>query len=188
MSENHLQVDCSIGYLTTKSDIAMSNNNVLTESKEALLQLVDTINQLTYDEFVEPLSLLSGSTIGQHTRHIIELYQQLLNGYANSVIDYDNRERNISIQNNIDTAVQAIAEIISTIEREDKPLRISTLYSNNEDGIDSNYYRELMYNIEHCIHHCAIIRIGLIELKKIIEDDNFGVAKSTLVYRKQCVQ
>ena len=52
----------------------------------------------------------------------------------------------------------------------------------------TNYYREIAYNLEHTIHHMALIRVGLRELGDIAVDDSYGVASSTLKYRKQCAQ
>jgi hypothetical protein len=47
---------------------------------------------------------------------------------------------------------------------------------------------EIAYNLEHTIHHMALIRVGLHELGDITLDDSYGVAPSTLKYRKRCVQ
>jgi hypothetical protein len=46
----------------------------------------------------------------------------------------------------------------------------------------------LMYNIEHCVHHQAIIKIAFLFLGKQEFVESFGVAKSTIKYRNQCVQ
>ncbi|MDX1476670.1 MAG: hypothetical protein R3301_03155 [Saprospiraceae bacterium] len=51
--------------------------------------------------------------------------------------------------------------------------------------MDSSLERELIYNIEHTIHHLAIIKIGL----AIIAPDiplpaHFGVAPSTVKYKQ----
>ena len=54
--------------------------------------------------------------------------------------------------------------------------------------IDSNYYRELLYNLEHCIHHQALIKVAVLKNENLKVDANFGVARSTIEYRKQCVQ
>jgi len=54
--------------------------------------------------------------------------------------------------------------------------------------IETNYYRELLYNLEHCIHHQALIRVALFQMENIKVNANFGVAPSTIEYRKQCVQ
>jgi uncharacterized damage-inducible protein DinB len=164
------------------------NKTLFIEAKDVLIKLIDTLNYLSYDEYVQPLPMLSDSSIGQHTRHIIELFQQLNKGYEINRIDYDNRKRNLKIQSNISYAVECMAEIISSLEKENKQLSISTVNNNNETMIETNYFRELMYNIEHCIHHQAIIKIGLLLLGKENLNDNFGIAKSTLLYRQQCAQ
>jgi uncharacterized damage-inducible protein DinB len=166
----------------------LETQSILVEAKEVLMQLIDTISTLSFDEYRQKISLLSNSTIGEHTRHIIELFQQLLQGYDTASIDYDKRKRNIEIQQNIDFAVQCIANIISMLEKENKILELHTALNNNETIIKTNYNRELMYNIEHCVHHQAVIKIAFLFLGKQEFVENFGVAKSTIKYRNQCVQ
>lgn len=159
------------------------------EAKNVLHQLLQTINMLSFDEYNQKIKLLSNSSIGEHTRHIIELFQQLMQGYDSGLINYDDRKRDIRIQQDIDFASETIAQIICNLNKPNKPLEIASNYIGKKDKIDSNFVRELMYNIEHCIHHQAIIKIGLIELnKQDSADDNFGVAKSTIEYRRQCAQ
>ncbi len=166
----------------------MKEQLILKEAKNVLMQLVESINTLSFDEYTQKISLLSNSTIGEHSRHIIELFQQLLVGYENNTIDYDKRERNILIQQNIDFAIECTANIISSIDKYNKGLMIKTLYNSTENLIETNYYRELMYNIEHCIHHQAIIKIALLYFGKTEFAENLGVAKSTIEYKKQCAQ
>lgn len=166
----------------------MKEQLILKEAKNVLMQLVESLNTFSYDEYTQKNSLLSNSTIGEHTRHIIELFQQLLVGYENNTIDYDKRKRNVEIQQNIDFAIECIANIISNIDLENKKLILKTLYSSSENQIETNYFRELLYNIEHCIHHQAIIKIALLHFGKTEITENFGIAKSTIEYRKQCVQ
>jgi len=158
------------------------------EAKEILLQLAQTIQELTIDEYTEKIRLLGYASIGEHTRHIIELFQQLLIGYEKGIINYDDRKRDIHLENDIDFACECIANIISTLCKENKELQLISLYNNGETAIKSNYERELMYNIEHCIHHQAMLKIGLVLLNKSTIDKNFGVAKSTIIYKAQCVQ
>lgn len=166
----------------------MKKNPLAIEARDVLMQLVDCINQLNFDEYTQKINLLSNSTIGEHTRHVIELFEQLLSGYETGNINYDARKRDIRIQENIDFASESIANIIKRLERNNKHLLLTTLYNNQEMSIDSTYYRELMYNIEHCIHHQVIIKIGLLHFDKTEIAENFGVAKSTIEYRKECVQ
>jgi uncharacterized damage-inducible protein DinB len=161
---------------------------IFKETKHVLCQLIDGISQLDYDQYTNKGRILYGSSIGSHTRHVIELYQQLLGGYENGVVDYDNRQRNILIEESVDVAIESIANIISQIDKADKPLYMHSIYFREGKVMESTYYRELLYNIEHCIHHQAIIKIAFEELgcEQVAED--FGVAKSTLEYREKCAQ
>lgn len=162
--------------------------NLKIEAKQILLQLIDSISNISLDEYTQKIQLLSNSSIGEHTRHIIELFQQLIDGYETENINYDNRKRNSIIQENIDYAISCLANIIFALEKENKILKLHTTFQNSETIITTNYYRELMYNIEHCIHHQAIIKIAFISLGITHLEENFGVASSTIKYRKQCAQ
>ena len=154
------------------------------DAKDILIQLANTINLLNLNEYSYKIELLSNATIGEHTRHIIELFQQLLSGHESGNINYDNRKRDIRLEQNIDFAIKTIGNIITELHKENKKLKIITLSSNKQSIIKSNFERELLHNIEHCIHHQAIIKIGLLYLKKTDTHENFGVAKSTIKYRK----
>ena len=48
----------------------------------------------------------------------------------------------------------------------------------------SSFYRELSYNIEHAIHHMALLKVAVKQtLTYISLPENFGVASSTIRYR-----
>ena len=46
--------------------------------------------------------------------------------------------------------------------------------------IESNYFRELLYNLEHCIHHQALIKVAILQVESITIGRDFGVARSTI--------
>jgi len=157
-------------------------------SHQTLEQFKEVLESLPQDTYVEPCRALSKATIGQHTRHIIELYQCLLNGYDGAAINYDKRERNKRIENEIPFAVAQITAIQEALEKPNKELKVSYELGEGETSLDSNYYREVMYNLEHTIHHQALIKVGFHELTSISLPEAFGVAPSTMQHRKQCVQ
>jgi hypothetical protein len=45
-----------------------------------------------------------------------------------------------------------------------------------------------MYNLEHTIHHMALIRIGISEVSDIRLSENYGVASSTIKHLQSCAQ
>jgi len=155
---------------------------------KTLDELTDLLSQLTNNEYSSSIKELSDSSIGQHTRHIIELFQCLDNQYDSGLINYDNRSRDYIIQTDIQTANVAISSILKTIEKPNKSLVLQQQIDGEELLIESNYYRELLYNLEHCIHHQALIKVALLKMNHLQIDENFGVASSTIEYRKQCAQ
>ena len=152
----------------------------LSEHQELLLKLSD-------EQYQHQSELLSGASIGQHLRHVIEFYDCLLNGLSDQKINYEKRARSLELENNRKTAMNKI----SSIKEQLLSLELNNrLYLEIEDLIlDSSVQRELYYNLEHSIHHQALIKVGLKEqnIGKLVNAD-FGVAPSTLKYRKQCVK
>lgn len=163
----------------------MIKNYILEEeAHQVLQQLSNCLDSLTNEEYTEKILVFENMSIGEHSRHIIELFQQLLLGYDLGIINYDARKRDKLLQQDILFAKQSIKALITELKRKNKSLQLFTTY-NNKQSIETNYYRELMYNIEHCIHHQAIIKIGLYYLEKNCSIENFGIAKSTIEYRNK---
>ena len=160
----------------------MPKNSLAKEAREVLILLVDSIQSLTLDEYTLRNPLLSQSSIGQHTRHIIELFQALVLNTEATTINYDLRKRALSIEENIDYATDCIAEIICALEAPNRLMELHSLYA-PDTSIATNFYRELLYNIEHCIHHQAIIKIAMLHMGKTHIPAHFGVAKSTMSER-----
>ena len=163
--------------------------SVFNKSEEALSSLVNVLQQLPdAASYSNPCEALSNATIGQHTRHIIELYQCLLTGYASAKINYDDRKRDPLYENDTNAAIAAIREIQQNLKQPDKQVNIFCNTEDNSICIESNYYREVLYNLEHCIHHQALIKVALLAVTNINIDGGFGVAHSTLQHRKECAQ
>ena len=55
--------------------------------------------------------------------------------------------------------------------------------------VNTNVEREILYNLEHCIHHLAIIKIGLKIIKPNFKlPENFGLADSTIRFKNQQIK
>lgn len=163
--------------------------SIFNKSRTALNDIIRVLDQLpSTGIYADTCKALSDATIGQHTRHVIELYQCLLAGYEGGLVNYDDRKRNKLYENDKDLAIAVIKEIQDDLERADKPLVVVCGSHEHAVSINSNYYREVLYNLEHCIHHQALIRVALISSEDVLVSEEFGVAPSTMQYRKQCAQ
>lgn len=153
------------------------------------LQLFEQVlRQLEPEQYTASHELLAHASIGQHSRHIIELYQCLLKGYESGRVCYDKRERDIRIETDLDFALETIEVISAGLDR---PNRSMNLILEGEDGpctIETNYDREVLYNLEHAIHHHALMKVALIPMDSVDVPVEFGVAPSTLAFRKSCAQ
>ncbi len=155
-----------------------------------LAQLCDSVQQLTNEEYSYPVSILSNATVGQHVRHVVELFICLFNGYENGTVNYDERKRDKRIETDKDLAIELLQMISNNLEKTNKDLQLEGSYDDRSCQyiINTNYYREIVYNLEHTVHHMALIRVGISEVSAIPIPDEFGVASSTIKYRKECAQ
>ncbi len=163
-------------------------------SEEILGQLLDLLQQLNQEAYALPLPVLSGSSVGKHIRHIIEFYQCLLSGKEGGMIDYDHRMRNRNLEENKQYAEGILHWLLDQLNRypEDKALQLVVRYDDHlpVEYVHTTFSRELVYNLEHTIHHMALIRIGVTAaFPDVHVEEYFGVAYSTVKYQKsQCAQ
>ncbi len=161
---------------------------LITSINKTLIELTDLVSQLSNEDYTFPCYGLSNSTIGEHTRHIIEMFQCLENQYESGIINYDDRKRDLQIQTDTVFAKKCIETIQKELEKPNKLIQLQQIVDGEELILESNYNRELLYNLEHCIHHQALIKVGILQMDHIQIDENFGVARSTIEYKKQCAQ
>lgn len=152
---------------------------------KSLNELIVLLDQLSDSEYIQKIPQLSNSTIGEHIRHIIEMFQCLENSYDNGLVNYDKRSRNVLIQTNKEFAKKSIVDLQDTMCKSNKKIVIQQIVDGQDIRIDSNYHRELLYNFEHCVHHQALIKVGILQFENIEIDANFGVARSTIDYRNK---
>ena len=159
---------------------------LLPSIQNTLNELCNLLEQLTNDDYSQPCLALSNSSIGEHTRHSIEMFQCLEFQYESGVVNYDNRQRDKKIETDTNFAIDALKTVIENLNKPNKKIVLHQIIDGEELNIESNYDRELLYNLEHCIHHQALIKVAVLQNKNINIDADFGVARSTIEYRKQC--
>lgn len=165
-------------------------NNALRQFKDAEVYL----HSIAPTAYREALPVLSQATIGQHTRHFIEFFQCLVkathadNQSEKCVLNYDLRRRDRQIEADPVYALQALKNIAKNFPQlaAERPLWLESKDYKIDTALllPTTLERELLYNIEHTIHHFALIKIGLQEVAPEIQlPDHFGFAPST-VYKE----
>jgi hypothetical protein len=170
----------------------MKNAMELTSAVRQVLGELDTlIDNLADTDYRQKIGVLNDSTIGQHVRHIVEFFICLNDGYESGAVDYDRRARDKRIETDKEFARQCIHSILRDIDEFDHHQAITLQMSYDKTGEDmisimTSYQRELAYNIEHSVHHMALIRIGVMAIAPAIElPKGFGVAVSTIRFHDQ---
>lgn len=153
-----------------------------------LNEFMEVLEELQIESYVQNCTYLGGATVGQHVRHTIELYQCLLDGYSDGEVSYDKRKRDKQIEKDIETALRCLKHIKLEVDRPDKSLKVYYELNSQQIALQSNYHREIMYNLEHTIHHQALIRVAIESFTSIQLPSSFGVAPSTIKHRLACAQ
>ena len=157
---------------------------LITISKKYLHDLQAVLQQIKPEDYNKSLKIFDNGTIGKHVRHVLEFYQLLFSNET-EIICYDNRERNLCIEQNERYACDLINEICDKINgiSINKRVLLKSIYGSEEVFTESSFLRELAYNIEHTVHHLAIIKIGIVDSFSYINIPlNFGYADSTVQY------
>ncbi len=158
-----------------------------------LKQLSEVVEQITAEDFRKPSKALSNSTVGQHLRHTLEFFICLEQGFELGCVNYDKRIHNKAMENDKVIALHTIKMIEEFVNgtRENKRLHLEVGYEPDSEEcvkIETNYLRELTYNIEHTVHHMAIMKIGIREVANYIKlPADFGVAVSTMRYKESTI-
>lgn len=160
-----------------------------------LVEINDLLKGLTQEQYNRQLEILSNASIGQHVRHILEFYQCLFKGEQSKEVNYDSRQRDLKLESDVHFASKTIDDIINALLdiKADFAVTFVADYSTVEDQkptlIQSSFYRELAYNLEHSIHHQALIKVAITEMQLTsLVKNTFGYAPSTIRHIKICAQ
>jgi uncharacterized damage-inducible protein DinB len=159
---------------------------IISNSSSILNQLIDLIKSLSREEYTNQLKVLNGSTVGQHVRHVLEFYIEFEKGYKIGTIAYDNRIRNLEFEVNQELVIRELQNIINQLNNHnlEKDLLLESNHGlSNKDIVKSktSCRREIVYVLDHAVHHLAIIKIAMQVAYSHIElNTNLGIAPSTL--------
>lgn len=158
-----------------------------------LSEVKNLLHRLNTTAFITKNSVLFGGTIGEHFRHIIEFYICFFEQKKTGVVNYDLRNREPILEKKLTVGIKKINEVIEQIKQLEKSTNKSVFLDNclnaedKMNPVQTSFYRELSYCMDHCVHHQNLIKIALQEQGLLhLIDKNFGVAFSTQKYRQEC--
>lgn len=155
--------------------------------EKQISDITSILHQMSSAEYSQELLLLNGSSIGKHLRHVVEFYEALLKAQKTQKICYDRRERKIILEENISYTLNFLNELSKKfgLLTQDTPLTMQAKYGEEIYETKTSLYREIIYNIEHTVHHLAIIRIALMACFPNVQiPENFGYAASTIQFQE----
>lgn len=142
---------------------------------------VSCLSPIVYSEKCETVF---SSTIGQHLRHCIEHYDELLLALNECRdVNYETRPRDLLLETDPSVALHrlsATTEALALLGNNPLPLKI--LDTGCTSASQSSIERELQYLVSHTVHHFAIIAI-IAKHFQVPVPENFGVAPSTIKHR-----
>lgn len=161
-----------------------------------LSEIKDLLKGLSQEQYNRKLEILTNASIGQHVRHILEFYQCLFKGEQSKEVNYDARQRDLQLETDIHFASKMIDVLINSLlqVKSDFPVTFianySTIQNQKSELIESSFFRELAYNLEHSVHHQALIKVAITEMQLTsLVKETFGFAPSTIRHlNKICAQ
>lgn len=159
---------------------------IFLQLSQQLQSLRKLLSGLTDEQYNKKVAHLGNASIGGHTRHVIELLQCAIDGYSTGEVDYINRKRNLLLETDRMLAQSALEILDGLIKVPDRQLNLVVEQIEGAiqlTNVTTTYFREVIYNTEHSIHHHALIKVAIIEMKLGIVDKDFGMAYSTIKYQ-----
>lgn len=134
--------------------------------------------------------LYQDAGIGCHIRHVLDHFAALQAGSMRGCIDYDKRNRGSLVETNLPEAKTALcnfrAWLIAT-ELPDVPVQVMCevgFESTQTTATQSSLHREMLYVINHTVHHAAYIKLLMLG-DDVVLPAHIGVAPVTASYRRQ---
>lgn len=158
---------------------------MISSIEKNLKELIRILEEIPDVMYCRKSNYLFHSTIGQHCRHILEIYTAVLSGYDSGEFSFDDRKRSRILEENAGEMILALNGIITNLGKDDKEM-ICIVNDGNNNHLKTTYFREMLYCFEHGIHHQALIKVALKEFEWQNIPENFGVAPSTIKFRLSC--
>lgn len=150
---------------------------------------ISLLNAISDSDYIYLALPYAESSIGEHFRHILDLFQSLIQKESHEPIDYNVRRRGHKIETNKKLAVTEINDVIRwlelfPIECLTSPVSLITEvcpYKKQDHTMLSSIEREITFASLHASHHYALIKVITLSIG-IKTQSAFGLAPTTTTY------
>ncbi|MGY6647570.1 DinB family protein [Wenyingzhuangia sp. IMCC45574] len=142
------------------------------------------LNHISNEEYTNKSIAPYYSSIGGHTRHILDVFNCVLIGIENNFVDLTLRERNLNIENDISQGVAYYDRVIHQLEQIPKEFLKKDVLVSDDLGTGKEEFKTTLGGIlaqaqSHAIHHYATLGYMLHQLNVCLPTDCFGVNPTT---------
>ena len=129
------------------------------------------------------------SCMGEHLRHIVDMYLALINAGNTGIVDYNCRRRGALIEQELPVGILELQEIrkwLLNLEHNSLDQKVTILSETSVSSqqiceMPSTLRRELLFVASHTIHHFALIRVVAKHLDLEVSEQ-LGYAPATATY------
>lgn len=153
----------------------------------ALAQVETILDAIARQSLVDAQQLFLDSRSGPHLRHIHDHFLAMLDGLDEGVIDYNRRHRESPEEHDADLTaarLEMIRSALAVADLGDRPVQVISeidCFVTANARLDSTLHRELLFLINHTIHHAAFIKAALAQ-RGIGLPEYIGLAPGTASY------
>jgi len=172
-------------------------NDLITANLQALEQALDLVSSLSDEAYRQRVD--GRSQPGAHIRHVLDHYAALRSGLQSGVVDYDYRQRQSEVEthrglakNELLATSNWLSDLLhSSVDSQQSSSHSNALKVKSEVSlcdccavtVDSDLSRELLYTLNHTVHHMAYVAL-LLQINGISVNASIGVAPATASYRR----
>lgn len=179
--------------LHTSISAQQNIKSIVAGNIQAIDQALSFLHQLNDAQYTSVQAPYVTSSIGQHMRHIVDVFFAITCRVDPVTIDYDVRRRGAEIETSRIVAIEelhqvrdwmASFEILPDAINQNHPINIRTevaLEDTQSVELPTTIARELVFTSSHAVHHFALISI-IAKLQGIELDESFGLAPATATF------
>lgn len=162
---------------------------VITGCIDELQQGILLLHNLSDSDYTYLATPYVDSSIGEHFRHVLDLFHALMLSSHHDLIDYNQRRRGHRVEKNRELAIKELETIIHWLihlPTSDLAQPVSLItevcpHKQHDQVMQSSFEREITFASLHASHHYALMKV-ITKVLNVSTHTSFGFAPTTSSY------